>query len=248
VDDDGLFDERVAATYDDSTGVEFDPEVIESTVDFLAELAGAGRALELAIGTGRIAVPLSRRGVPVHGIDVSRAMVSKLREKPGGEEIGVTIGDVSTTRVEGTFSLVYLVFNTIQNLTTQAAQVACFRNAAAHLDRGGCFVIEVGVPALRRLPPGERITGFGVSEDRWDFDEYDVATQWMASHHFRVVDGKLERFSVPFRYVWPSELDLMAEMAGMRLRERWAGWRREPFTSESEKHVSVWEKPTSESS
>jgi hypothetical protein len=169
-------------------------------------------------------------------------MAAKLREKPGGEAIGVTIGDFATTTVDGTFSVAYLVFNTIMNLTTQEAQVACFRNVAAHLEPGGCFVIEVGVPELQRLPPGETIRAFHVSETRLGFDEIDVATQALTSHHFELVDEKLERVSIPFRYVWPSELDLMAELAGMRLRERWSGWSREPFTRESRTHVSVWER------
>jgi len=243
VHDDGYFDERVAARYDESTGEMFDPAVVAPVVDLLVELAGRGRALELGIGTGRIAVPLAQRGVPVHGIDMSNAMVAKLRAKEGGEDIGVTIGDFATTTVEGTFSVAYLVFNTISNLTTQAAQVACFRNVAAHLEPGGCFVIEVGVPGLRLLPPGETFHAFHVSETRWGIDEYDVARQGLTSHHFELVDGRVERFSVPFRYTWPAELDLMAELAGMRLRDRWSGWKREPFTSESRKHVSVWEKP-----
>lgn len=221
----------------------FDAAVVDPTVDFLVELVGTGRALELGIGTGRIALPLARRGVPVHGIDVSEAMVSRLRAKPGAGDIGVTIGDFATMTVDGSFSLVYLVFNTIMNLTTQAAQVACFRNAAGHLEPGGRFVVEVGVPELRRLPPGETIRAFHVSETRWGLDEYDVATQGLTSHHFEIVEGKLERLSIPFRYAWPAELDLMAELAGMTLRERWGGWKREPFTSESNKHVSVWEKP-----
>ena len=236
------FGESVAATYDESAAHLFAPEVVEPAVDFLVELAGEGRALELAIGTGRIALPLAQRGVPVHGIDMSKAMVARLREKPGGEDIGVTIGDFATTTVEGTFSVAYLVFNTIQNLTTQAAQVACFRNVAAHLEPGGCFVIEVGIPELQRVPPGETFHVFHVSETRWGIDEYDVATQGLISHHFEIVDGRLERNSVPFRYTWPSELDLMAQLAGMRLRERWSGWKREPFTSDSRKHVSIWEK------
>jgi SAM-dependent methyltransferase len=243
VHDDGYFDERVAARYEESSAEMFDAEVVEPVVDLLAGLAGDGRALEFGIGTGRIALPLAQRGVPVLGIDVSNAMVARLHEKPGGEGIAVTIGDFSTTKMTGSFSLVYLVFNTIMNLTTQAAQVACFRNAASHLDPGGCFVIEVGVPGLRLLPPGETIHAFLVSAARWGFDEYDVANQGMTSHHFEIVDGTVERLSVPFRYAWPSEYDLMAELAGMRLRERWGGWKREPFTSESTKHVSVWEKP-----
>jgi SAM-dependent methyltransferase len=239
---DGYFDESVAARYDDPEDEMFSPEVLRATVDFLSQLAGGGRALELGIGTGRIALPLSQRGVPVDGIDLSKAMVSRLRAKPGGDNINVTIGDFATTTVAGRFSLVYLVYNTIMNLTTQAAQVACFRNAASHLEPGGCFVIEVGIPELRRLPPGETARVFHVSESRWGLDEFDVANQGVISHHFLGVDGKLERNSTPFRYVWPAELDLMAELAGMKLRERWSDWNHEPFTSESGKHISVWEK------
>jgi SAM-dependent methyltransferase len=241
--DDGYFDERVAARYDESAADMFDPAVVDPIVDLLVELAGSGRALELGIGTGRIALPLAQRGVPVHGIELSKAMATRLRAKPGGDDIGVTIGDFSTTSVDGTFSVAYLVFNTILNLTTQAAQVACFRNVAAHLEPGGCFLIEVGVPDLQRLPPGETMRVFHASETRWGFDEYDVANQGLISHHLELVDGRLERVSIPFRYAWPSELDLMAQLAGMTLRERWEGWKREPFTSESTKHVSIWEKP-----
>jgi len=244
MDEDGYFGEHIAATYDESSDTMFDPAVVEVAVDFLAELAGDGRALELGIGTGRIALPLAARGVEVHGIELSRAMTERLRAKPGGERIGVTIGDFATAKVEGSFRLAYLVYNTIENLTTQAAQVACFRNVAAHLEPGGCFVIEVAVPDLQRLPPGERYVVFDASETHWGIDEYDVANQGLISHHFEVRDGKVEKSSGPFRYVWPSELDLMAELAGMRLRERWSGWGREPFTSDSRQHVSVWEKPT----
>ncbi|HSC49048.1 MAG TPA: class I SAM-dependent methyltransferase [Gaiellaceae bacterium] len=236
------FDEPVAARYDDDSWELFSPEVLEPTVDLLAELAAGGRALELGIGTGRVALPLAGRGVEVHGIDLSRAMVAKLREKPGGERIPVAIGDFATTRVEGSFALAYLVFNTINNLTTQDEQVACFRNAAAHLEPAGRFLVEVGVPELRRLPPGETFHVFDVSERHWGIDEYDVVNQGLVSHHFTLVDGRIERVSMPFRYVWPAELDLMARLAGMELRDRWSGWRREPFTSESRKHVSVWEK------
>jgi SAM-dependent methyltransferase len=242
---DGYFDERVAARYDESSSEMFAREAVEPAVDFLAALAGDGRALELGIGTGRIALPLAGRGVEVHGIDLSRAMVARLREKPGGEEIPVAIGDFATTRVDGVFSLAYLLFNTINNLTTQEEQVACFRNVAAQLEPGGRFVIEVGVPELRRLPPGETMHIFDASEGHWGIDEYDLVNQGLVSHHFSVVDGAIERVSMPFRYVWPSELDLMAELAGMRLRERWSGWKREPFTGESRKHVSVWETPAS---
>jgi SAM-dependent methyltransferase len=242
-DPDGYFGEKVAATYDETSDRMFDPAITGPTVDFLAELAGDGRALELGIGTGRIAVPLAARGVDVHGIDLSKAMTDRLRAKPGAKGIGITIGDFSTAKVEGTFRLAYVVYNTIDNLTTQPAQVACFRNVAAHLEPGGCFVVEVGVPDLRRLPYGERFVLFDMSPTHWGFDEYDVANQGMISHHFELRDGKVEKSSGPFRYVWPAELDLMAELAGMRLRERWAGWRREPFTSDSRQHVSVWEKP-----
>src|SRR6478752_1455992 len=241
--DDGYFDEAAAATYDGSSGDAFDPATIGATVRLLADLAGPGRALELAIGTGRIAVPLAARGVPVTGIELSNAMVVRLRAKPGGESIPVTRGDMTTTIVEGRFSLVYLVFNTILNLTTQAAQVACFRNAAAHLDPGGCFLIETSIPGLQRLPPGETFRAYHVSDTAWSFDEYDVANQGLISHHFESIDGRIRRDSVPFRYAFPAEYDLMAEMAGMRLRDRWSGWHREPFTSESTKHISVWEKP-----
>jgi SAM-dependent methyltransferase len=241
------FGERVAERYDESAADMFEPAVVDPVVDFLAGLASHGAALELGIGTGRIALPLAQRGIRVHGIDLSGAMVARLRAKPGAEQIGVTIGDFATTTVEGRFSVAYLVFNTIMNLTTQEGQIACFQNVAAHLEPGGCFVIEVMVPALQRLPPGETVRAFNVSATRLGFDEYDVASQGLISHHYSVVDGKLEVFSPPFRYVWPSELDLMARLAGMTLRERWSGWKREPFTSDSVKHVSVWEKTASRS-
>jgi SAM-dependent methyltransferase len=241
--DDGYFDERAAARYDESTAEMFDSAIVGPTVDLLVELAGNGRALELGIGTGRIALPLVQRGVRVHGIDLSTAMVAKLRGKRGGDRIGVTIGDFATTTAPGTFSLAYLVFNTIMNLTTQAAQLACFRSVAAQLEPGGCFVIEAMLPEIHRLAPGETVRAFQVSESRWGFDEYDVATQALTSHHFWVIDGRVERQSIPFRYVWPSELDLMAQLAGMKLRERWSGWTRQPFTSRSSKHISIWEKP-----
>jgi SAM-dependent methyltransferase len=237
------FGEPVAARYDELSADMFEPAVVDPAVDFLADLAGQGDALELGIGTGRIALPLARRGVRVHGIDLSEAMVARLRAKPGAERIAVTIGDFATTGVEGRFSLAYLVFNTIGNLTTQDEQVACFQNAAAHLQPGGCFVIEVGVPQLQRLPPGETVRAFSLTPTHLGFDEYDVATQGLISHHYQIEDGRMDAGSLPQRYVWPSELDLMARLAGMTLRERWGGWRREPFTADSSKHVSVWEKP-----
>jgi SAM-dependent methyltransferase len=243
VDEDGYFGTNVAARYDDESAPMFSPDVVDATVEVLAELAGSGYALELGIGTGRVALPLSRRGVPVRGIDMSRAMVAQLHAKPGGEAIDVTIGDFSTTKVEQAFSVAYVVFNTIMNVTTQAAQVACFRNVAAHLEPGGCFVVEVMVPELRKLPAGQDAVPFHVSPTRWAFDLYDVATQAMSSNYIEIVGGRGRHRSIPFRYVWPAELDLMAELAGLRLRERWDGWTREPFTSESTQHVSIWEKP-----
>jgi SAM-dependent methyltransferase len=238
------FGEEIAAHYDDSAEHDsmFSAEVVDATVDFLVELAGDGCALELGIGTGRIALPLSRRGVSVHGIDLSEEMVARLQAKPGAEKIGVTIGDFATTKVDGTFRLAYLVYNTIQNLTTQDAQVACFQNVAGQLEPGGCFVIEVGVPDLQRLPFGEIARPFALSETHLGFDTYDVANQGLVSHHYTSRDGKWIYSSAPFRYIWPSELDLMARMAGLTPRERWSGWKREPFTSTSETLIGVWEK------
>jgi SAM-dependent methyltransferase len=235
------FGERVAERYDADSADLFEQAAVDPVVSFLAALAGDGDALELGIGTGRIALPLSRRGVRVHGIELSPAMAARLRAKPGAEGIGVTIGDFATTRVGRTFRLAYLVFNTIMNLTTQDEQVECFRSVAAQLEPGGCFVIEVMVPELQRLPPGETIRPFTVSPARLGFDEYDIAAQGVVSHHYRAEGGRLEIFSVPFRYVWPAELDLMARLAGMTLRERWSGWQRQPFTSDSTSHVSVWQ-------
>jgi SAM-dependent methyltransferase len=236
------FDERIAATYEAKWPELFEPAVVDPAVDFLADLARSGTALELGIGTGRLALPLSRRGVRVHGIELSPAMVTRLKQQPGGDAIGVTIGDFATTQVPGTFGLAYLVRNTIMNLTTQDSQVECFRTVAGHLEPGGCFVIEVIVPELRRLPPGERFRPFTVTPGHLGFDEYDVAAQGVVSHHYWVTDGEFEIFAAPFRYVWPAELDLMARLAGMTLRERWSDWNREPFTSDSRSHVSVWQK------
>jgi SAM-dependent methyltransferase len=236
------FADDVASRYDDPLDPMFQAGEIEPAVDFLAELAGGGKALELGIGTGRIAIPLAGRGVPVHGIDLSEAMVARLRAKPGGEEIGVAIGDFATAKAGTGFSLAYLVYNTIMNLTTQDEQVRCFQNVAEHLEPGGCFVIEVQVPDLQRLPPGETVRPFAVTPTRLGFDEYDVVGQGLVSHHYSVADGALAARSIPFRYVWPSELDLMARLGGMTLRARYGGWRREPFTAESTRHVSVWQR------
>jgi SAM-dependent methyltransferase len=239
----GFFGERVASVYDERSAGMSDPAVVGPVVELLAGFAGEGRALEFGIGTGRIALPLAERGVGVAGIDNSEAMLARLRAKPGAEDIDVALGDFATTRVEGEFALVYLVFNTISNLVTQDAQVACFQNAAAHLGSGGRFVIENGVPALQSLPPGQTVVPFRADPEGFSFDVYDVVTQRFSSQHFYIVDGRLEAFPVEFRYAWPSELDLMARLAGMRLKNRWAGWRREPFASLSSAHVSVYEKP-----
>jgi SAM-dependent methyltransferase len=227
---------EVAARYDEELGDRGDPAEIAATVDFLAELAAAGAVLELGIGTGRIALSLAARSVPVHGIDLSPDMVAQLRAKPGGAEIPVSIGDFSTTRAGDGFSLAYLVFNTINNLTTQEAQVACFENVSAQLASGGSFVVEAGVPG--RLP----LSVFDLSETHVGVDEFDAASQRLVSHHFTLVDGQWQRLSMPFRSVSPAELDLMARLAGLSFRERWGGWEREPFTRESMRHISVWEK------
>jgi SAM-dependent methyltransferase len=240
--DDGFFDKRIARTYDADASAMFVPEVLGPTVDFLAEVAGGRRTLEFAVGTGRVALALSEQGVDVAGIELSRAMVDQMMTKPGAERVQVTIGDMATTRVEGRFGLVYLVFNTITNLLTQDEQVACFSNAAAHLEPGGHFVIEVFVPALQRLPIGERLIAFDVSDDHVGVDEYDVVNQTLTSHHYRSFDGPVERFDSPHRYAWPAEYDLMARIAGLTLSERWGGWDRTPFTAQSTTHVSVWEK------
>jgi SAM-dependent methyltransferase len=242
---DGWFPESVAVDYDDPEDANT-PEVVNPAVDLLAELADGGPALELAIGTGRVAVPLAARGVPVSGIELSKAMAARIAGKPGGVDIDVTIGDMTTSRVPGQFSLVYLVFNTISNVTTQDGQVDVFRNAAAHLRPGGLFLIEVGIPDLRRMPPGQDTVPITVAPDDGGgyvgFDRYDVATQLFTSNHVTVTpDGGRFR-TVPFRYAWPAELDLMARIAGMRLKHRWAGWDRSPFEHESTKQVSVWEK------
>ena len=242
---DNYFVGSVASGYEAKWPHLFDPAVVVPAVDFLAQRAGSGPVLELGVGTGRIALPLSRRGVRVHGIELSPPMVAQLLSKPGAEAIGVTVGDFATVRVNGMFPLAYLVRNTIMNLTTQDEQVACFANVAAHLEPGGCFVVEVMVPELRRLPPGETVRAFTVTPTHLGFEEYDdLAAQHSWSHHYWLVDGTFETFSAPFRYVWPAELDLMARLAGMSLRERWNDWDQSPFTSESRSHISVWEKAT----
>lgn len=236
------FDERVAAKYEVYWPELFEPAAIDPVVTFLADLAGDGGALELGVGTGRLALPLSRRGVRVHGIELSPAMAARLRAQPGADEIGITIGDFATTTVGGTFRLAYLVRNTITNLTSQDEQAECFSTVAAQLEPGGFFVIENYIPQLQRLPPGQTTRVFIATPSHLGFEQYDLAAQIAVSRHWWLIDGQLETFSSPHRYLWPSELDLMAKISGMILRERWSGWQREPFTSDSTMHISVWEK------
>jgi SAM-dependent methyltransferase len=239
-----VFTGWVARGYDEASADMYTPEVLRPTVDFLVDLAGAGGgALELAIGTGRVALPLAARGVDVHGIELSPDMVEQLRAKPGGDAIPVAIGDMATTRVDGTFPLVYLVYNTISNLLTQDEQVACFENAAAHLEPGGCFVVELGVPDLQHLPHGGRYLPFDVTPEHLGFDEVDVVEQLLVSWHYYIRDGRVRVFDSHHRYAWPAELDLMARIAGLALRDRYADFDRSPFTATSGKHVSVWQKP-----
>jgi SAM-dependent methyltransferase len=233
----------VARFYDATSDSESAPAVLGPTVDFLAPLADGGRALEFAIGTGRVALPLRARGIDVHGIEISADMTAELHAKHDGASVPVTIGDMATTRLDDSYALVYLVYNTISNLLTQAEQVACFRNAAAHLDSGGCFVVELEVPQLRRMPPGEAACPFSLTDEHLGFDTYDFAEQRLTSHHYWFDGDRTHRFDSHHRYAWPAELDLMAELAGLRLRERWADWVRSPFTGESNAHISVWEKP-----
>ena len=240
--DEGYFGERVAAVYDEHSASMFDPAVVEPAVEMLRELAGDAAALEFAIGTGRIALPLAERGVRVVGIDSSEAMLARLREKPGAERVEATAGDMASTRVDGEFSLVYLVFNTIFNLTTQDGQVACFANAAAHLRSGGRFVVEARVPELQRLPLGQTVLPWRADPGGMSYYVYDVVTQRLSGQHYDLVDGRVQASPTEMRYAWPAELDLMARLAGMRLEDRWAGWRREPFTALSPAHVSVYAK------
>ncbi|MGZ4271999.1 MAG: class I SAM-dependent methyltransferase [Solirubrobacteraceae bacterium] len=238
--EEGYFGDRVAAVYDEHSAGMFDPAVVEPAVATLADLAAGGAALEFAVGTGRIALPLAQRGVRVAGMDNSQAMLARLREKPGAEAIDARAGDMAATRLEGEFSLVYLVFNTIFNLVTQEGQVACFENAAAHLQPGGRFVVEARVPELQRLPLGQTVLPWRADPDGWSYYVYDVVTQGLSGRHYNVVDGRVEPSPIEMRYAWPAELDLMARIAGLRLEHRWAGWGREPFTALSPAHVSVY--------
>jgi SAM-dependent methyltransferase len=233
----------IAETYDDGSASMFEPDVLEPTVDLLFELARGGPALELAVGTGRVALPLSRRGLRVSGIELSPHMAERLRAKAGADAVAVTVGDMTTTRVPGTFPLVYLVWNTIMNVTTQDEQLAVFANAAAHLGPGGRFVVEVEVPEPPRRPRGELGRVFAMADGHVGIDTYDDAVgQILSSHHWTDVDGRLVRHSAPYRYVWPAELVLMGRLAGLPLAQRWAGWRREPFTADSTNQIAVFEK------
>lgn len=242
---DAHLDPVVAASYDGLGATQLESEVIAGAVDLLVQLADGGPAVEFAIGTGRIGLPLAERGITVHGMDISEPMLDQLRAKPGADRVATTVGDMTTTVLGDEFSIAYLVYNTIMNLRTQELQVACFENAARHLRPGGRFVIETMVPELRRLGNGETILPFDLSPRHLGFDEYvDFVDQILLSHHYHI-DGDRVRTSSPgFRYVWPSELDLMARIAGLELEHRWADWQQSPFTGDSTSHVSVWRKPT----
>jgi SAM-dependent methyltransferase len=237
-----LWDAHTAESYDETSAFMFAPEVLDPAVQFLAELAGSGSALEFAIGTGRVAIPLVERGVSVSGIELSQPMVDQLHKKRA--DIPVVVGDMATSTAPGEFTLVYLVWNSIGNLRTQAEQVACFRNAARHLARGGQFVIELWIPGIRRFPPGQSAVPFHVGQHHVGIDTYDMTTQQGTSHHYRRhPDGTVTYGASNFRYIWPSECDLMAELAGMSLERRASDWHGSPFTNDSESHISVWRKP-----
>jgi SAM-dependent methyltransferase len=237
-----LWDAETAEQYDEASAFMFEPEVLEPAVSFLAGRAGGGAALEFGIGTGRVAIPLTEHGVAVSGIELSQPMVDQLHKKR--PDIPVVVGDMATSTIPGRFSLVYVVWNSIGNLRTQAEQVACFRNAARHLAPGGRFVIELWVPGIRRFPPGQAAVPFHVGQRHVGFDTYDMTTQQGTSHHYRRhPDGTVTYGASNFRYIWPAECDLMAQLAGMDLEHRFADWRRTPFTNDSESHVSVWRMP-----
>ena len=237
------WDQELADIYDLTYTEQAAPDVVDPMVDLLVDLAGDGAALEFAAGTGRLALPLAARGVPVQAIELSPHMAAKMREKPGADQVPVTVGDMCTTRVEGVFSLVYIVANSLMNVTTQAEQLAVFANAAAHLAPSGCFVVELIVPQLHRVSPGENARVFTLDADHVGIETFDDLVEQIAwSHHWMYVDERLVRHSAPYRYVWPAELELMGMLAGLRLRERWASWQREPFTSSSPKQVAVFEK------
>ena len=238
-----LWDAEDAERYDEISAEKFAPHVLDPAVDFLARQAGSGRALEFAVGTGRVAIPLIERGISVSGIELSQPMVDQLRRKAAERVLPVVTGDMATTTVPGEFSLVYLVWNSIGNLRTQDEQVQCFQNAARHLVPGGRFVIELWIPLIRRFPPDQAAVPFDVSERHVGFDTYDMATQQGTSHHYWRTDGATARYGRHnFRYIWPSECDLMARLAGLHLEQRLADWDGSPFTSDSQSHVSVWRK------
>ncbi|KAK1182875.1 class I SAM-dependent methyltransferase [Streptomyces sp. NBS 14/10] len=243
---DEIWDAEIAQGYDTPGAGMFAPEVLDPTVDRLAELADGGRALEFAIGTGRVAVPLAQRGVPVTGIEMSQPMIGQLRTKADDATIPVVVGDMATATADApdTFQLVYLIYNTISNLLTQAEQVACFRNAARHLAPGGRFVIELWVPEVRKLPPGQQAMVWKSEAGYIGLDTYDVLRQHVVSHHFRFGEAREARvFRSPHRYIWPTELDLMAQLAGFELESRHADWQGAEFTAESRSHVSVYRLP-----
>lgn len=236
-------DPVVAANYDSQVPERFEPALLDAAVAVLSDLADGGDVVEFAIGTGRVALPLAAAGVSVSGLDASQPMLDQMAKKPGADQIPVTLGDMTTTRIADDAALVYLVFNTIGNLRTQALQVECFRNAAAHLAHGGRFLIQNHVPELASLPPGETIRTNEITPRHLGFDEFvDRVDQILVSHHYFIDGDDIRRLSGAFRYVWPSELDLMAQLAGMTLEYRWADWSRAPFTGDSPAHVSVWRK------
>ena len=240
---DAHLDPVVAAAYDNPLDSHFDLGAIRSAVGVLSELSGEGPVVEFAVGTGRLALPLAETGVAVLGIDISEPMLEQLRNKPGSDRVRVVVGDMTSSQVCTDARLVYLVYNTIMNLRTQKEQVACFVNAAAHLSHGGRFLVETMVPELRRLPAGETIRPFDVSSQHVGFEEYvDLVNQISISHRYHIDGDRVRTSSPAFRYVWPSELDLMAQIAGMELETRWANWAKEPFTGESRSHISVWRK------
>jgi len=241
--DDGYFDEAVAATYDKLHGEAASAD-LPLMLERLDELATDRTALEFAIGTGRVALPLAARGIEVAGIDYSWSMIQQLRKKEGGKGMTITMGDMASAAVNDQFSLVFLVYNSIDNLTTQAQQTACFRNAARHLKPGGRFLVETLVPPLQRLPHGESLLAFSGEDDHWGIDRFDTVTQQYTSTHIRFdADGNAERLTIPFRYAWPAELDLMAQIAGLEFETRWADWSKAPFSSTSKSHISIWQKP-----
>ena len=237
------WDAEIAQIYDETNARMFDPDVLAPVLDLLEEAAQGGPALELAVGTGRVALPLAARGVPTAGLELSGPMADRLRAKPGADSLAVTVGDMTTTVVPGEFSLVYIVANSLMNVTTQQEQLAVFANAAAHLKRGGRFVVELMVPQPHRVPPGDSARVFTLEADHVGIETFDDPVGQIAwSHHWIHVRDRLVRHSAPYRYIWPAELDLMGLLAGLRLRERWAGWDRAPFTAASTGQVAVFEK------